>query len=243
MNQMTEMYSNFAAKYDDLINHEDYQNNLSEFLNNNIDWKDKSVNEFGVGTGRITQYYIDKIASTSIFDNSEAMLEVANNKLTNSKVTIKNLDNTQIHTLEKQVDIVIEGWSFGHLIVDKQNEIYTWLDYLDKNVKRLAKQHVIIIETMGTNVNIPTVSNSALKKMYSFLEGNGYKKNIVKTDYLFETYQQAAEVMGSFFGAEMKNSIQKRKQSIIPEYTGVWIYTSTIESKIKNTKKKYLFNL
>jgi ubiquinone/menaquinone biosynthesis C-methylase UbiE len=243
MDQMSEMYKSFAEKYDNLIKHEDYQNNLSDFLKKNIDWKDKSVYEFGAGTGRVTQYYIDEIKKATIFDNSEAMLEAAKNKLDNSKLTISKFDNTQIHTLEQQVDIVIEGWSFGHLVVEKKDELYTWLKYLDSNIKRLAKQHVVIIETMGTNVNIPTVTNTTLKKMYLFLEENGYKKNIVKTDYKFETHKQAAVIMGSFFGDEMEKDIQKKQQSIIQEYTGVWIYTPITESKIKITKKKYLFNL
>lgn len=243
MDQMTEIYNNFADKYEDLIKHEDYQNNLCDFLRKNIDWTDKSVYEFGAGTGRITQYYQDEIQKATIYDKSEKMLEQAKKKLGNSNITISQLDNIQMHTLEKKVDIVIEGWSFGHLIVEKQNEVYEWLHYLDNNSKRLAKQNVIIIETMGTNVNVPTVTNPALKVMYSFLKENGYQKYIIKTDYKFETHEQAAQIMGSFFGEEMKTDITKKKKIVIQEYTGVWIYTPTMESKAKNTKKKYLFNL
>ena len=171
------------------------------------------------------------------------MLELAKHNLNSAKITIAQLDNTQIHTLEKKVDIVIEGWSFGHLIVEKQDEVYKWLHYLDSNIKKLAKQNVVIIETMGTNVNVPTVTNQALKIMYSFLKDNGYQKYIIKTDYKFETYEKAAEIMGSFFGEEMEKDIREKKKVIIQEYTGVMIYTPTTESKARNTKKKYLFNL
>lgn len=240
---MTEMYNCFPDKYEELIMHEDYQNNLCTFLKKTIDWTDKSVYEFGAGTGRLTQYYLEEIQKATIYDNSAPMLEFARQKINNTKITISQMDNCQIHTLEKKVDIVIEGWSFGHLITEQQNEAYEWLQYLDSNIKRLAKQNAVIIETMGTNVNVPTVAHSALQVMYSFLKEKQYKKYIIKTDYKFDTYGQAAEIMGSFFDKTMKNDILKRQLSIIQEYTGVWIYTPSIESKARNTKKKYLFNL
>ncbi|HGJ67444.1 TPA: hypothetical protein ENS27_18940, partial [bacterium] len=35
MNQMFDIYNNYADLYDELVNHEDYKNNLRTFLNDN----------------------------------------------------------------------------------------------------------------------------------------------------------------------------------------------------------------
>jgi len=243
MNQMNEMYDNFSDRYDLLISHEDYQHNLLAFLKANAEWKGKSVYEFGAGTGRITQYYENDISEATVFDNSENMLNAARKKVTNKNVTIKKLDNTEMHTLQDQVDIVLEGWSFGHLITEKKDDIYTWLKYIDSNSKRLAKEKVIMIETMGTNVNIPGVHNATLEKMYQYLEQNGYKKNIIKTDYKFDSVEMAASTLGGFFGTEMEKAILNSKRSIIPEYTGIWICNTNEKAKEKRKKTKYIFDL
>jgi len=243
MSQMNEMYDNFSDRYDLLISHEDYQHNLRDFLKANAEWKDKTLYEFGAGTGRLTQYYEKDIAEATAFDNSDNMLQAARKKVTSRNVTIEKLDNTEIHTLQDQVDIVLEGWSFGHLIAEKSDDVYTWLKYLDSNCKRLAKEKVILIETMGTNVNMPNVSNPSLVKMYQFLEQNGYKKNIVKTDYKFDSAETAASIMGAFFGSEMEKAVLNSKRVIVPEYTGIWIYDTGAKNIEKKRKKKYLFDL
>ena len=58
---MFKVYQNYSDLYDELVNHEDYNNNLSKFLKNNIQWENKIVGEFGIGTGRVTRNYIDKV--------------------------------------------------------------------------------------------------------------------------------------------------------------------------------------
>jgi len=54
MNKMETIYQQQANLYDVLVSHEDYNNNLFQFLNANIDFTNKTVCEFGVGTGRVT---------------------------------------------------------------------------------------------------------------------------------------------------------------------------------------------
>ena len=46
MSDMFKVYQNFSGLYDELVNHEDYENNLCKFLNNNIQWENKVVGEF-----------------------------------------------------------------------------------------------------------------------------------------------------------------------------------------------------
>lgn len=225
MNQMFEIYNNYANLYDELVNHEDYKNNLANFLNQNIDWKDKSVYEFGVGTGRVTKYYIEKVNKAILCDNSQHMLDKAkiNLKSNNHKIRYLCLDHKNIDTIQEKLDIVIEGWSFGHLIVNERNNKDYWINKLISESVRIATEKVIIIETLGTNVKKPNPPGEILSYFYEKLEANGFKKYIIETDYKFNDYIEAANILGSFFGENMKNQIINDQSEIIKEYTGVWI--------------------
>lgn len=235
MDEMQATYG-FPERYDELIRHEDYEGNLRRYLNSCVDWSGKSVCEFGAGTGRVTQYYADSVRRARAYDNSQSMLEAARRKITAENVTFGTLDNSEIHTLTLEADIVIEGWSFGHLIAGSGDEIYHWLKYLDDNCKRLAKEKVIMIETMGTNVNMPEVKNAALDAMYRFLKERDYKRTIIKTDYKFESCDEAARILGGFFGEQMALDVSRSGKSVISEYTGVWIYERPVGHKRVNAK-------
>lgn len=39
MSNMFQVYQNYSDLYDELVNHEDYNNNLSKFLRDNIQWE------------------------------------------------------------------------------------------------------------------------------------------------------------------------------------------------------------
>ena len=43
MANMFDVYKNYSDLYDELVNHEDYNNNLYKFLNSNIKWENKVV--------------------------------------------------------------------------------------------------------------------------------------------------------------------------------------------------------
>ena len=225
MNQMFEIYNNYADLYDELVNHEDYNNNLKIFLNDHIVWNDKSVYEFGVGTGRVTKNYIDKVGRAVLCDNSEHMIEKCKNNLSFAKDRINYLciDHKDISKITEKLDIVIEGWSFGHLIVNEKNDKDFWIrEIIDESI-RIANEKIIIIETLGTNVDKPTPPGEVLPYFYEKLEINGFKKNIIESDYKFTDYKEASRIMGAFFGDNMKNSILSNKSKIIKEYTGIWI--------------------
>jgi len=226
MPAMFSVYQNHADLYDELVNHEDYESNLEKFLQSNVEWSNKSVCEFGVGTGRVTKLYISKIYRAVLFDNSKHMMERAKINLSawSNRITFIEIDNRNIDSIVEQYDIVIEGWSFGHLVVEENIESDKWIDKLVKESMRIAKDKVIFIETMGTNVNHPTVPGSDLEYFYERLAKYGFKRTIIEIDYLFHEYEDAARIMGGFFGEKMRNEIEKSKIKEVKEYTGIWIY-------------------
>jgi hypothetical protein len=127
--------------------------------------------------------------------------------------------------IRSKYDIVIEGWSFGHLIVEKNREEGRWIERIIDGSIRIADEKVIIIETMGTNVPSPTVPGHELGLFYDGLLKYGFEKDIIETDYVFDSCEEASRIMGGFFGARMGNDILRGKTRRIKEYTGVWIYS------------------
>ena len=85
MSDMFKVYQNYSNLYDELVNHEDYENNLYKFLNANIQWENKIVGEFGIGTGRVTKTYIDKVQKVFAYDNAQHMIDKAKQNLSKWK--------------------------------------------------------------------------------------------------------------------------------------------------------------
>jgi len=228
MPTMNEIYKKYATQYDNLVKAEDYQKNVDRYLIENIEWKDKVVYEAGIGTGRLTKIYIQHIKKLYGFDREAHMLEQCKNNLNEylEKVFLNIGNNECLPVIEKKAEIFIEGWSFGHTIVENNNDIQSTTERIVNNIRRntTVDSVKIIIETLGTNVNEPKYINNDLKQFYRLIEEEyGFKKTIVKTDYKFDDYREAAQIMGFFFGEEMERGIIQRKSEIVPEYTGIWI--------------------
>ena len=222
---MFQVYQNYSDLYDELVNHEDYNNNLYKFLNDNIQWKNKVVGEFGIGTGRVTKNYIDKAQKLYAYDNSQHMIDKAKGNLSkwSDKIEYSILDNSKINSIENTFDIIIEGWSFGHLVVQADENINQTIQFLISETTKRAKE-VIFIETLGTNVETPIAPGEKLTQFYRSLVESGFKEHIIQTDYKFNNFEEAGNIMGAFFGDSMKNDIIQKQLNVIKEYTGIWIY-------------------
>jgi hypothetical protein len=81
----------------------------------------------------------------------------------------------------------------------------------------------VLIETMGTNVDRPAPPDEKLALFYEELERkHRFASKVIRTDYRFATNEEAAEVMGFFFGDEEGERIRSRGAAVIPEWTGIW---------------------
>jgi SAM-dependent methyltransferase len=228
MTTMYEIYNSSAREYDELVTHEDYTGNLRAFLRTTIEWNNKSVIEFGVGTGRVTRMYIDQVKAIAGYDRSPHMLQRAAENLSDhpNKATFNVCDNLDIHSLDGKVDIIIEGWSLGHTVGDHPETIEETTEYLVSSCASLLNTDgiLIFIETLGTNVPVPTEPGIFLPKFYSLLEKkHGFQRSTISTDYKFDSVEEAARIAGFFFGDAMKETILRSQTTIIPEFTGVWI--------------------
>lgn len=224
---MMEIYKKYSTNYDELVSAEDYEENLAQYIKNITNWENKSVYEAGIGTGRLTRLYIDKVKFCYGFDRENHMLkQCANNlKVFSDKLMLNISDNCNLSLLNQNIDVFIEGWSFGHTIVEnKENFKKIFANIYNRIIKILdGNGKIVIIESLGTNVSEPTFSLEVLGNFYNLMEEEyKFKKVVLRTDYKFPNFKEAARIMGFFFGDYMKEDIINHKKIIIEEYTGVW---------------------
>jgi SAM-dependent methyltransferase len=229
MPDMFEIYQSHAPRYHELVMAEDFENNLGSLLHQLVNWHDLSVLEAGVGTGRVTQLYIAQTATTVCCDQSQHMLDFAQKSLAahSPKLTFQLADNTELPDFESTFEVFIEGWSFGHTIMACVNEeeiLHTTNVLLANAMKNLSSgSTIIIIETLGTNVDSPTPPHENLRLFYETLvHTHDFGQHVIRTDYQFDTNEEAAGIMGFFFGDDMMQSVLARGTSTIPEWTGTW---------------------
>lgn len=229
MPEMYEIYEKHADRYHELVRAEDYQENLPRKLRDLLDWRGLTVLEGGVGTGRVTRLYIDAASAAICCDKSLHMLDYARHALAPflGKITWIQADNRQLPALGQPVDAFIEGWSFGHALDDcvTEDAIRTVTASLVQNATKNLRPggRVILIETLGTNVEVPGAPSDKLKLFYRFLEEHhGFTPAVIRTDYRFASSEEAMRILGFFFGPDRIPAIQARQSAIIPEWTGLW---------------------
>ena len=224
---MYEIYQRHRAEYDDLVAAEDHEGHLSAFLNSQIDWQDKSVLEGGLGTGRVTELYLEKARRLFGFDREPHMLEAARHRLArfSGKMELRPADNLSLPLLPQKADLFIEGWSWGHSIVDGSAAVHDIAAGLFAEVQKnlIPGGLVILIETLGTNTRSPVPPYPRLAEFYQLLQSHyGLQQTELSTDYRFPSATAAATTLGFFFGEAMTSAIRTSPSSIIPEWTGVW---------------------
>ena len=225
---MMEIYQKHSAEYDELVGCEDYEGNLPGFLNTELDFDGKTVVEFGCGTGRVTALIAERSSRLYCYDRSAHMLEAASENLSRwaDKIDFGICDNSDIARLDVMADIVIQGWSFGHLVSDAACSPLPVIDKLVEDCRKLLNPggHLVLIETLGTNTEEPGPVNENHRLYFRRLEDEyGFVRNVLRTDYRFESAAEARRIMGFFFGDEMGRALDFEEGCKVREYTGVWI--------------------
>jgi ubiquinone/menaquinone biosynthesis C-methylase UbiE len=222
------IYANQAERYDAMVSCEDYQGNLLPALERIRPLAGLHVVEFGAGTGRLTRLLAPVVASIRAFDLSAHMLVTARSTLEAAGLHGWELavgDNRSLPVADHSADLAIAGWSFGHSTGWYPDR---WREEIDQSVGEMLRVlkpegTAVILETLGTGSERPVPPNELLAAYYQYLEqGKGFSSMWIRTDYRFDSVQQADELTRFFFGDALADRIVRDALVILPECTGIW---------------------
>lgn len=225
-----EIYKTNGDKYEALIAREDHQGNILTTLREIAPLENRFALDLGAGTGRLACMLAPIVSRIRAFDISEEMLRVCRQKLTASGLTnwqVDVADHRQLPVEDSSADLVVSGWSVAYLY---QWHTETWQNELEKwlvEMKRVLRPngHIVLFESLGTGNELP-IRLKHLKDYYPWLDRVGFQSKWIRTDYKFESIEEAEELSRFFFGDELGDKVRANNWVILPECTGVWWKTT-----------------
>lgn len=220
------VYSEQADQYEALIAREDYQGNILRALQAITPLAGQAVLDLGAGTGRLAVLLAPHVERIRAFDVAEDMLRVCAERLTASGLSnwqTDVADHRHLPVGDHFADLVVSGWSVSYLAVWDPERWREGLDAWMDEMKRVLKPGglVVLYESLGTG-NAEPIRLPHLEKFYPWLDEMGFQNRWIRTDYQFKSLEEAVDLAGFFFGAELAERVQKENLVILPECTGVW---------------------
>jgi ubiquinone/menaquinone biosynthesis C-methylase UbiE len=220
------IYQTDGDRYEALIAREDYKGNIVQALDEIVRVEGLDVVDLGAGTGRLAVMLAPRTRSIKAFDMSEEMLRVCRSRLESSGLTnwqVQVADHRSIPVPDQSADLVVSGWSVAYLYVWHPE---TWKVELEKwmgEMKRILRpgSFIVLFESLGTGNETP-LKLEHLKEYYPWLEKAGFQQRWIRTDYKFESMEEAEELSRFFFGDELGDRVRRNQWVILPECTGVW---------------------
>lgn len=220
------IYQSDADRYQALIAREDYQGNIPRAIDEIIQVDDLDVVDLGAGTGRLTLLLAPRVKSIRAFDVSAEMLRVCRERLVASGLSnwqMEVADHRQLPVPDHSADLVLSGWSVSYLAVwnpERANqELDTWLAEMQRVLRKEGT--IILFESLGTG-NAEPVRLQHVEPAYRWLAANGFQNRWIRTDYQFESLDEAEYLARFFFGDELGDKVKQNNWVILPECTGVW---------------------
>jgi ubiquinone/menaquinone biosynthesis C-methylase UbiE len=170
----------------------------------------------------VTRLLVEAGASVRAYERAAPMLEVAREQLPG--IAFELADARALPAESASADVVVAGWVFGHLRLwmpdGWQAEVGACLAEAERVL--VPGGRIVIIETLGTGRTVAAPPSEALAEYYAFLEVRGFSRSDVSTDYAFASPDEAADVLGGFFGPDMAERIRREGWARVPEWTGIW---------------------
>lgn len=220
------IYQTDGDSYEAMVSREDYLENIPRAIDEIIKVDGLDILDLGAGTGRLTLMFAPRVKSIRAFDVSAEMLRVCRERLIASGLSnwqVDVADHRQLPVDDHSVDLVVSGWSVSYLSVwNKENgdsELDKWLVEMRRVLRKDGT--IILLESLGTGNESP-VRLERVEPTYQWLDVNGFQNRWIRTDYKFESLDEAAELAGFFFGDELANRVRENRLIILPECTGVW---------------------
>lgn len=224
--QQRKIYQSEGDRYEALISREDYQGNIAHAIDEILNADGLDVLDLGAGTGRLTLILAPRANSVRAFDVSAEMLRVCRERLIASGLSnwqVDVADHRQLPIPDHSADLVVSGWSVSYLAVWNQEQRTSELDIWLNEMRRVLRNEgtIILFESLGTGNEEP-IRLEHVESTYAWLDANGFENKWIRTDYQFESMDEAADLAGFFFGSDMAVRIREKRSNILPECTGVW---------------------
>ena len=227
MSDYDRIYNEQADEYERLVAREDYQGNIFAALKQIRPLEGLDVVELGAGTGRLTCMLAPVVKTIQAYDISAHMLEVAAAKLRASGLQNWQTgiaDHRELPVDDQAADLAISGWSICYTAIGYEETWQRELNQALAEMKRVLRPGgtIIILETLGTGHETPTPPDD-MQAYLAFLEKEaGFSSTWIRTDYLFESLEEAKELTTFFFGEGMVEKVISTDPVILPECTGIW---------------------
>jgi ubiquinone/menaquinone biosynthesis C-methylase UbiE len=243
MPDLKDIYTRQAGRYDELVTHEDYQQNLLAAINRVRPVAGLDVVELGAGTGRLTCRLAPLVKTVRAFDTSPAMLAVAAAKLycggsvklppgggaaklqrggaANWQVRVA--DHRRLPVADGTADLALAGWTLCYAALDHPDRWRQTVAQAVGEMQRVLRPGgtCLIIETQGTGFETPHPPD-VLKDYLDYLTELGFQSEWIRTDYQFASLAEAEELMRFFFGEALAAQTVREQWQIVPECTGLW---------------------
>lgn len=221
-----EIYRSEGERYEALISREDYQGNISRAIDEIINVNGLDIIDLGAGTGRLTLLLAPRAKSIRAFDLSAAMLRVCLQRLVASGLfnwQVSLADHRQLPVGDHSADLVVSGWSVSYLAVWNPEQARQELDKWLAEMRRVLRNDgmIILFESLGTGNESP-IRLEQVETTYRWLDDNGFENKWIRTDYKFESIEEAVELSRFFFGDELGEKVKQEDWVILPECTGIW---------------------
>jgi ubiquinone/menaquinone biosynthesis C-methylase UbiE len=224
--QQRKIYQTDGDRYEALIAREDYQGNIEKAIDEIVKVDGLDIFDLGAGTGRLALMLASRAKSIRAFDVSAEMLRVCRSRfeasgLSNWQVDVA--DHRQLPVADHSADLVVSGWSVSYLAVwnneHQTNELDVWFIETQRVLRKDGR--IVLFESLGTGNESP-IRLEHVESTYQWLDKNGFQNKWIRTDYQFESVDEAEELASFFFGEELGDKVRKNNWVILPECTGVW---------------------
>ena len=224
--QERKIYQTDGDRYEALIAREDYLENIPRAIDEIVNVDGLEVFDLGAGTGRLAVLLAPRVKSLRAFDISAEMLRVCRERLAVSGLSnwrVEVADHRQLPVDDHSADLVISGWSISYLAVWNDEKSTGELDVWFEEMKRVLRKDgmILLLESLGTGNEQP-IRLEHVESTYQWLEANGFQQTWIRTDYRFESLEEAVELAGFFFGEQLADQVREKRLVILPECTGLW---------------------
>ncbi|WP_456287899.1 class I SAM-dependent methyltransferase [Paenibacillus sp. AK002] len=220
-----EIYDKQAQAYEAMVSR---QPDLTELIHRVKPYEGLDVLDLGAGSGRLSMLLAADARSLICTDISQPMLDILDDKcseaLDSHNWTTMVADHRNLPVASSSVDLIVSGWSISYLADSSHEEWRENLELVMSELHRVLRPGgtILILETMGTGTETPNPPDF-LTGYYAQLEQQyGFSHQWIRTDYVFDTVEEALLHTGFFFGEELTDKIIANQWSTVPECAGVW---------------------